>query len=436
MIDAARELARPWLRRVRAGWRLVGIAIDQRRELGFRRLAVRMTDRFSRDERPTDLTGAEPKPERGAAFDVIYAIGYWDGEPKRYRVLNIAEGLRAAGYRVHIMPFDHLADIARYHWQATALVLFRAEYDPLVGVADALSYARSAGMRVVYDIDDLVFDTGIADRIDGLQLMGPHQRRQFIAAMNRRRRLLVACDQVTVSTAPLARAVAAVGRSSAVIPNSLNGRQLFLAAELTNRRRFADTPLRLGYFSGTRTHQRDFAACEASLLEIMKRYPRTVFRVVGYLDLGPQWEPFASRIERVGFVPPNDLLRLIAETDINLAPLELDNPFCEAKSELKFFEAAVVGVPTIASATEPFVAAIEHGRNGFIAANSNEWREALELLIPSPGLRNKIGEAARARALAGYSLEAVIPQAIAALGLASRANEAVRTATARELANP
>ena len=35
---------------------------------------------------------------------------------------------------------------------------------------------------------------------------------------------------------------------------------------------------------------------------------------------------------------------IIAQTDINLAPLEMDNPFCQAKSEIKFVEAALVGV--------------------------------------------------------------------------------------------
>jgi hypothetical protein len=32
-------------------------------------------------------------PGRGAKFDVIYAIGFWPREPKRYRVYNMAEAL-------------------------------------------------------------------------------------------------------------------------------------------------------------------------------------------------------------------------------------------------------------------------------------------------------------------------------------------------------
>ena len=89
--------------------------------------------------------------------------------------------------------------------------------------------------------------------------------------------------------------------------------------------------------------------------------------------------------------------RAIAETDINLAPLEPGNPFCEAKSELKFFEAAIVGVPTIASATEPFAAAIEDGVSGLLATDTQGWRRALDLLVTSEDRRRAIGAiAARA----------------------------------------
>ena len=74
--------------------------------------------------------------------------------------------------------------------------------------------------------------------------------------------------------------------------------------------------------------------------------------------------------------------------DINLAPLETSNPFCEAKSELKYFEAALVDVPTVgASPTAPFAATIRHGETGFLAADETEWYAALKRLVTEPGLR-------------------------------------------------
>jgi len=111
------------------------------------------------------------------------------------------------------------------------------------------------------------------------------------------------------------------------------------------------------------------------------------------------------------------MLRCLGEIDINLAPLELGNPFCEGKSELKFFEAALAGVPTVASATETYAAAVEDGVSGFVARDAVEWRNALEFLVTSESLRKAMGKAAKAVALARYGLQTIIPRAIAALGL-------------------
>ena len=154
----------------------------------------------------------------------------------------------------------------------------------------------------------------------------------------------------------------------------------------------------------------------------MERHRELRFRLVGHLDLGPHWQRHQGRVERIGFLPPPELLRAIAGTDINLAPLELGNPFCEAKSELKFFEAAIVGVPTIASATEPFAAAIEDGVSGLLAADAQGWRRALDLLVSSDERRRAIGTAAKQRALARFGPAVVTPLAIDALGLPALTN--------------
>jgi glycosyltransferase involved in cell wall biosynthesis len=422
VIGSPKTVIRGGLRRARAAIRLGRDAWDRRHVFGWRGLATRVVRRLtgSRAQDPAAIVkdlSAYGAPGLGAQFDVIYVIGYWPGTPKRYRVFNMAEGLGAAGYAVHVMDVDRLDDIRRYRWRATALVLFRAEYDRLVGVSEVVEYARGVGMRLVYDIDDLVFDPAFADSIDALHRMFPYERQRNLHAIERRRELLLACDLVTVSTAPLARIAERLGRAAAVIPNSINAEQQRVAAELSAAPPGRGERVLVGYFSGSATHQRDFAECEMALLDIMERHPEICLRLVGYLTLGPKWERYRDRIERIGFLAAADLLRCIAETDMNLAPLELGNPFCEGKSELKFFEAALVGVPTVASATATFRDAIEEGVSGFLVRDMAEWRRALESLIASESRRKAMGEAARAAAQARFSLAAVVPLAIVALGL-------------------
>ncbi len=84
----------------------------------------------------------------------------------------------------------------------------------------------------------------------------------------------------------------------------------------------------------------------------------------------------------------------MARFDVNLAPLEIGNPFCEAKSELKFFEAALVDVPTVASPTGPMLRAIRDGETSILAADELAWRAALLSLVDDHALRRRMGRAA------------------------------------------
>ena len=83
----------------------------------------------------------------------------------------------------------------------------------------------------------------------------------------------------------------------------------------------------------------------------------------------------------------------IASVDINLMPLE-DDLFQSCKSENKWMEAALVGVPTIASANVELERIIAHGQNGLLCNTAEEWEEALEMLIRNEDQRIAIGEQA------------------------------------------
>jgi glycosyltransferase involved in cell wall biosynthesis len=415
--------------RSRRAWGKVRLALDLAVHQGpwalvdriRRSLAYRLG---TRPETPAPALAAGAP--QGTRFDVIYVVGYQHGEPKRYRVFNPAASLDARGYALQILPFERLGEIERRRWTAVALVLFRAEAEPHSGIDSLLNYARGRDMKIVYDIDDLVFDPSLADRIDALGLMSPYLQGVYRRSLENRRRLLLAADLVTVPTAALARVVTGMGREAAVLPNGLNPEQLGIAAGIA-----ADPPTPnaapvIGYFSGSATHRRDFAECAAALQGTLRRHPDVRLRIVGPLDLDPAWAEFTRRIERIGLLPPGEMLRRMAEIDINLAPLEIGNPFCEAKSELKFFEAALLGIPTIASATESFRTAIEDGVSGFVVADTAGWTRALDLLVTDPELRRRMGAAARERALSRHGVEPLTDRAITVLGLSAPAPLASR----------
>ena len=95
----------------------------------------------------------------------------------------------------------------------------------------------------------------------------------------------------------------------------------------------------------------------------------------------------------------------LAALDLNLAPLALDDPFSAAKSELKFFEAGATGVPTIASPTAAFRAAITPGIDGLLAEGEEAWLGALRHLVDDRAERRGMGRAARATVVERYRVE-------------------------------
>jgi glycosyltransferase involved in cell wall biosynthesis len=171
--------------------------------------------------------------------------------------------------------------------------------------------------------------------------------------------------------------------------------------------------IRLGYTSGTPTHQRDFAAVTPALAGALSAYPESILVIVGQLDIGSftALEPYAERIEIRPIVPMDDLFGEIRRFDINLAPLEAGNPFCEAKSELRCILAGALGIPTIATATIPMQDAITDGENGILVSDPDMWPVALDRLLAHPDRIRSLGNAAAMNAKSRYGPEACFEKA-------------------------
>jgi glycosyltransferase involved in cell wall biosynthesis len=127
--------------------------------------------------------------------------------------------------------------------------------------------------------------------------------------------------------------------------------------------------------------------------------------VCGHLDLPLGLRRFGERIVRVPYLDWRVYPWALAGCRAALAPAAVVNEFTDAKSVLKFFEAGVLGVPVVATPTEPFRAAVEHGRNGLLAATPSEWEHALREVLDG-GRSRALGAAARRTVLAQHTTRA------------------------------
>lgn len=93
-----------------------------------------------------------------------------------------------------------------------------------------------------------------------------------------------------------------------------------------------------------------------------------------------------------------DLNRL----DIGLMPLTADQ-WSEGKCGFKALQYMALEIPTIASPVGVNKIIIEHGKNGLLAEDENEWFTHLSALISNESLRKEIGKAGRKKVLSHYS---------------------------------
>ena len=156
------------------------------------------------------------------------------------------------------------------------------------------------------------------------------------------------------------------------------------------------------YGSGTPTHDIDFEEVAPALRRVLARFPAVELWIAGPL----QMEDWGNQVRRFPLTDWRGWFERLSKMDIALAPLERANVFCRAKSEVKFLEAAILGVPIVASRIDPYSDAITEGVDGFLATDTAEWEAALIQLIEQPELRASVGSAGLETVRRRYSPEA------------------------------
>jgi glycosyltransferase involved in cell wall biosynthesis/SAM-dependent methyltransferase len=338
------------------------------------------------------------------------------GDTFRYRCEHQAEQLQSYGFATDVAYFDQV-DLDTVLNSYQCFLLHRVPHR--MTVERFIRKAEELGKPVIFDIDDLVFDEDKLGYIRALEGRSPQEVQLYRDNIRQHHRTLSLCKFAVVATEPLR---AAVQRTFPQIrcfinPNGLNDIQLRQAEQaLQINKPAADAQIvRIAYLSGTPTHNRDFRECSRALQRVLETYSHARLMLVGHLDSGEEFARFGERIELRPPVPWQDLPRLIRRVDINLAPLEVDNPFTECKSSLKYFEAAILGIPTVASDLEPYRKCVAHGENGYLCRTEEEWFHCISCLMEDPSLREKMGSMARKDALINWTTRAGAHHLLAAL---------------------
>ncbi|HEY7730191.1 MAG TPA: class I SAM-dependent methyltransferase [Gaiellaceae bacterium] len=356
--------------------------------------ALRRPFRAPASDDQTSITGAGPRSVQRPAVVLV------SGEPKTpghtYRVSNLGSALPRQHFHTTILALDEIDDRVAEVTNANVVWIWRAPWSRKL--ASLIETAKGNGAKIVFDADDLLICPELArsEVIDGIRTQRFSERdvRDRFASF---RRVAAEAHACTAPTTSLARHFRRLAKPTTVIPNGFDAATLRRARAGSRSRSGSDGLVRIGYAAGSFTHQRDFAVASHGLACVLREHQNARFVTFeGTVDLSefPELEAHASQIECRPLVALESLPDEYSRFDVSIIPLEVGNPFCEAKSELKFFESALAGAATVASPTEPLAAAIRHGHTGLLATDADSWYRQLSVLVEDAELRRRLAELA------------------------------------------
>lgn len=328
---------------------------------------------------------------------------------KFYRVDQKVEQLESAGFYVKAYNANNeLAQFLAEIRQFDAVIFYRLA--PLRTVLTAIKAASRLGLITFYEIDDLLF---LAKEYPGTleSYAGQITRETFnMLAMGVPLFLSVMkmCDYAIASTPSLAREMAPfVTTGRAFVHRNGMGLDHSRYLDYMPLARAADGPVTIFYGSGTRAHKEDFQQLiEPALIEIARRHGKAVaFVMIGWLPISDAFRAASSSLTVIE--PIFDLHQywsLLRVADINLAVLK-PSLNVDCKSEIKWMEAALFGVPSVVSRTATYAEVIEDGRTGFLCDTIADWVTTLDRLVCDSALRSKVGLAAQTVVRRDYNIE-------------------------------
>lgn len=330
----------------------------------------------------------------------------------RYRAYNICQIMKKYSKKWIYVYFSQseIYEIVDFFDKIHVITFLRLKWT--FQIDEFIKKAKKENVVLLYSIDDLVFNNNHAKRV----LMNSTTSCRITSYNNvfgliaRNRMIMDQVDGFLATNTYLATCLEKEFKKPCkIVRNFLNEEQI----EISNHENLNNNQERneftIGYFSGSFTHQQDFLCCASALSKLLAEYDDIKLRIVGYLNIPSDLEVYQQqgRIEEIPQVDFITLQKLISDVDINLAPLLVDE-FTNCKSELKFFEAAIMSVPTCASPTVAFQECIQSGENGFLCKDENEWYENLKLLYQDFSRRKDMGIKAREYAIQNYTGKKIV----------------------------
>ncbi len=263
-----------------------------------------------------------------------------------------------------------------------------------------LEICKKKGIKTFFSVDDFVYRSDLIVNLDYYKNLDSGDARRLVDRADSMIELIGQVDGGISSTKYLARDMKKYIKGEVmVLRNGYKDTYDTLYNERINRN--PNEKIVLGYFSGSETHDKDIDLIFPSLARLFDKYSNLELWVGGRFNY--DFAKLGDRVKRFPFLPRDEFLKLKSKIDINLLPLE-DSEFNRGKSEIKFTEAALLGIMTVASNVGDLPEIIKHGETGFLAKSVDDWYEIISNIVEKKEKIGEIGQNARKYVLEKYAI--------------------------------
>jgi len=261
-----------------------------------------------------------------------------------------------------------------------------------INTTKIITLARQLNKKIVYEIDDLLFD--LPDFLS-------HHKVGLAAFLPTLKSLLPEVDCITATTARLAKQMERFSRPTVIIPNCASDDGLNSIDSNYWKKGHATLII---------------ASTDAVFVDFILNAINAVvshnenIKVVVIGPPGDRFEQAGLKVERIvnlSYPAFKDYIRTI-DNPIGVIPLD-DSLFSSCKTAIKYFDYSLAGIPVICSNVPPYSDVIRNGVTGFLVDNQDEeWVNTINQLVEDVSLRKSIVSSAKAFVSTDYNLDKAV----------------------------
>jgi len=328
-----------------------------------------------------------------------------------YRVKQKVEHLKTAGFEVEVFPYiSGILEFQKRINQFDAVIFYRVPAFP--NVCKAINLSRISGLHTFYEVDDQIFQEGVfpppyetyANAISYDQYL------EIAMGVPLFKKAMNLCEFGIASTPKIQKSMEKIVQSGKVFlhRNGLSSTHNFAIEDASKNSKVKKEYVEIFYGSGTKAHKEVLYKIIAPVFnELVEEFGNKVrFRLIGHID--KDHEALKKISDSITVLEPTwdieEYWDMLCTSNINIAVLE-KSTITDGKSEIKWLEAAMFGIPSVVSPTQTYTEILKDGENVMFARTKEEFLISLRKLIANNSLRRNIGENAKKTATDKYSVD-------------------------------